>query len=350
MSKVKGLEDVKMRYRPGRPEVWVEVDPVRAAVSGMSAESVAETAHALMRGLRATTFRSGGQQIETIVRLRAPDREDLAALPDLPLFNGRSSQLRLGNVARLRLIKMPNEISRRNRQRFIEVTANRAGISLGAAAGRVQGILDGLKFPLDYYASLDGDYQEMARGFRQLSWGVAVMVLAVYLVLVLLFESLLQPLVIMTTVPLCVAGAAWGLVLFRTPVTTGVLVGVMMLGGIVVNNALMLLDRFNADPPPPGDAAALAESLFMAAHDRMRPIFLTAASGVLDFLPMMLDASESGALWRPLSITMVFGLLVSTVLTLYVVPCVAYVLAEDLPRALSKGAGRSALYDSFTNT
>ena len=330
MSKVKGLEDVKMRYRPGRPEVYVEVDPIRAALNGMTAESVAETVHALMRGLRATMFRTGANQIETIVRLREEDRDKLSSLPDLPLFNRRAPQLRLGNVASLHLTKMPNEISRRNRERFIEITANRAGISLGGAAAELNKVIAGAKFPLGYYATLDETYEEMARGLSQLLWGIGAMVFLVYLVLVLLFESLVQPFVIMTTVPLCVIGVAWGLTAFGAPLTNGVLVGVMMLGGIVVNNALMLLDRFNNDPPPPGDARALGEKLFAAARERMRPIFLTAGCAVLNFFPMLLDASEGAALWRPLSITMVFGLLVSTVLTLYVVPCVAYAVLKDL--------------------
>jgi HAE1 family hydrophobic/amphiphilic exporter-1 len=275
-------------------------------------------------------FRTGANQIETIVRLREEDRDKLSSLPDLPLFNRRAPQLRLGNVASLHLTKMPNEISRRNRERFIEITANRAGISLGGAAAELNKVIAGAKFPLGYYATLDETYEEMARGLSQLLWGIGAMVFLVYLVLVLLFESLVQPFVIMTTVPLCVIGVAWGLTAFGAPLTNGVLVGVMMLGGIVVNNALMLLDRFNNDPPPPGDARALGEKLFAAARERMRPIFLTAGCAVLNFFPMLLDASEGAALWRPLSITMVFGLLVSTVLTLYVVPCVAYAVLKDL--------------------
>jgi HAE1 family hydrophobic/amphiphilic exporter-1 len=129
------------------------------------------------------------------------------------------------------------------------------------------------------------------------------------------------------------------------------MVGVMMLGGIVVNNALMLLDRFNADPPPPGNAAALGEKLFAAARERMRPIFLTAGSAILNFFPMLLDASEGAALWRPLSITMVFGLLVSTVLTLTVVPCVTYVVLKDVPGFISERKFRflsSSIFNKFT--
>jgi multidrug efflux pump subunit AcrB len=326
LEKVKGLEDVKMRFRPGRPEVQAVIDPDKAGQYGLTAEEVAETTHGLMRGLRATTFRTQGTQVETIVRLRLEDRHNLSALADLPLLTRSGQSLRLRNVARLEMGKMPNEIHRENKQRLIQITANRSGVSLGRAAEDIQKVLDRVRFPLEYYAALEGDVEEMARSFRQLTWGILVMVLLVYLVLVLLFESLLQPLIIMTTVPLCLVGAAWGLSLLRIPITTGVLVGLMMLGGIVVNNAIMLLDRFNANPDP-----ELSQRLLESVQARMRPIFLTAGSAVLGFLPMMLDTSESGALWRPLSVTMVFGLLTSTVMTLYVVPCVSYVLLQDIP-------------------
>jgi hydrophobic/amphiphilic exporter-1 (mainly G- bacteria), HAE1 family len=326
LGRVKGLEDVKMRYRPGRPEIRAEIDPERTALYGLTAEDVAESTHALMRGLRATTFRTQGQQVETIVRLRLEDRENLSTLADVPVFSRFSPQLRLTSVARLGMAKMPNEIYRQNKQRLIQVTANRAGLSLGRAAREIQAGLDRMKFPLGYYASIEGDYEEMSRSLRQMVWGLLVMVLLMYLILVLLFESLAQPLIIMASVPLCAVGAAWGLAMLRIPITTGVLVGLMMLGGIVVNNAIMLMERLNALPA--GDPS---ERLLEAARSRMRPIFLSAASAVLGFLPMLLDTSENGALWRPLSITMIFGLLTSTVLTLYVVPCLSYVFLHDLP-------------------
>ncbi|MBI4395529.1 MAG: efflux RND transporter permease subunit, partial [Elusimicrobia bacterium] len=236
LEKVKGLEDVKMRYRPGRPEVQVVVDPDKVSRYDLSVEDVAETAHALMRGLRATTFRTQGNQVETIVRLRLEDRETLASLVDLPIFV-QGQQLRLGNVARIEMGKMPNEIYRENKQRLIQITANRAKISLGRAAEEIQKSLQQIRLPLEYVASIEGDFEEMSRSLRQMLWGVLVMVLIVYLVLVLLFESLLQPFIIMATVPLCLIGAVWGLVLLKIPVTTGVMVGLMMLGGIVVNNA-----------------------------------------------------------------------------------------------------------------
>jgi multidrug efflux pump subunit AcrB len=305
MGSIKGLTDVKMRYRPGRPEVVARVDEERAALHGLNPESVAETIHALMRGLRATVYRSDARQTETIVRLQQEDRASLDALADLPIRAGQGRSVSLTEVANLTMSKMPNEVYRENKERFIQVTANRAGLSLGAAAEKIQAKLDGISFPLEYRAALEGGVKEMAHAMTQLTWGIGVMVLLVYLVLVILFESLAEPFVIMSTVPLCLIGVAAGLVLFHIPLTTGVLVGIMMLAGVVVNNAIMLLDHFNGHTDK---LASLEDRLVQSATARMRPIFLTAGSAILGFLPMMLDTSESGALWRPLAISMVFGL------------------------------------------
>jgi multidrug efflux pump subunit AcrB len=250
---------------------------------------------------------------------------------------------------------------------LLQITANRDKISLSRSAEEILKVLERIKFPRDYFGSLAGDYKETMRGFRQLSWGLLAMLVAVYLVLVVLFESVLQPLVIMATVPLCLIGVAWGLAVLGLPLSTGVMVGMMMLGGIVVNNGIMLLDHFNRHspvgtgplstasgtensipcdqqysvkaidlPPGSGEAQRLWDALRLASLARRRPILLTAGSAILGFLPLMLDTSETGALWRPLSVAMVFGLLVSTILTLFVVPCLTFALKQDVPRLLHR--------------
>lgn len=335
LGSIKGLDDVKMRYRPGRPEVVVQVQPDKAARLGFTAETVAETAHALLRGVRATTFRTQGLQKETIVRLQPSDRADLDAVADVPLLNRNGEPARLGQVADLLMSKMPNEIFRQNKERLIQITANRSGLSLGRAAEEIQARLDKMSFPLEYHAALEGDVEDMRRGLQQLTGGILVMVVLVYLVLVVLFESLLEPFIIMTTVPLSLIGVVWGLILFDIPLSLGVLVGLLMLGGVVVNNAIMLIDEFNS-PESRESGRPLEERLKQAAASRLRPILLTVGSAVLGFLPMMLDMSENGVLWRPLAIAMVFGLLTSTVLTLYVVPCLSQTLLGDLPNKLNR--------------
>lgn len=337
LERIPGLEDVKMHHRPGRPEVVAHVDPDKARRHGLSAEAVVETAHALLRGLRATTWRERGRQTEVVVRLRPEDRESLPTVLEVPLLTRPGEQLRLGQVADFEMSKMPNEIHRQNKERLITVSALRRDLSLGRAAEEIQKVLDGMSFPLDYHAELGGDYRAAAEGLRQLAWGVAVMIFLVYLVLMVMFESLVEPLLIMTTVPLCAIGAGLGLILLGLPLSTGVFVGLMILGGIVVNNAILLLERVKES----GDAERpLEERLGQAARDRLRPIFLTAGTNLLGFLPLMLDFSEAGALWRPLAATMVFGLLASTVLTLWVVPCAACALLQDAPEGWKKWRSR----------
>lgn len=336
LETIKGLADVKMRFRPGRPQVIINVDPDRAARRGLTVDEVVETVHGQVRGLRATLLRSRSTQTEVIVRLRAADREKMQGLVDLPLLTRRGDRVRLGDVATLQLGQMPNEVFRENKQRLLQITANRDRVSLSHAAEEILKVLERIKFPRDYFGSLAGDYKETMRGFRQLSWGLLAMLVAVYLVLVVLFESVLQPLVIMATVPLCLIGVAWGLAVLGLPLSTGVMVGIMMLGGIVVNNGIMLLDHLNNHPPTTRDPHVLWEALRSASLARRRPILLTAGSAVLGFLPLMLDTSETGALWRPLSVAMVFGLLVSTILTLYVVPCLTFTLKQDVPRLLHR--------------
>jgi HAE1 family hydrophobic/amphiphilic exporter-1 len=228
--------------------------------------------------------------------------------------------------------KMPNEIFRENKARLIQITANRTRLSLGRAAEEIQAALDAMNFPLDYHAALDREVTDMARSINQLTAGILVMIFLVYVVLVVLFESLVEPFIILSAVPLCLIGVAGGLVFFGLPLSTGVLVGVIMLAGVVVNNAIMLLDHLNnyTDRDEP-----LADRLRKSVLARMRPIFLTAGSAVLGFLPMMLDTSESGVLWRPLAVTLVFGLIFSTVLTLYVTPALTHFLLKDIPQWLT---------------
>jgi HAE1 family hydrophobic/amphiphilic exporter-1 len=367
LETIKGLADVKMRFRPGRPQVIVNVTPDSAARRGLTVDEVVETVHGQVRGLRATLLRSRSTQTEVIVRLRSADREKIQTLVDLPLLTRRGDRVRLGEVATLQLGQMPNEVFRENKQRLLQITANREKISLSRSAEEILKVLERIKFPRDYFGSLAGDYKETMRGFRQLSWGLLAMLVAVYLVLVVLFESVLQPLVIMATVPLCLIGVAWGLAVLGLPLSTGVMVGMMMLGGIVVNNGIMLLDHFNRHspvgtgplstasgtensipcdqqysvkaidlPPASGEAQRLWDALRLASLARRRPILLTAGSAILGFLPLMLDTSETGALWRPLSVAMVFGLLVSTILTLFVVPCLTFALKQDVPRLLHR--------------
>ena len=321
MGKLPGLSDVKIRYRPGRPQISVIIDPVRAAGFGLDTQEIAESLHAQMRGLRATTFYEKSEEVETVVRLAPAQRETLDQMKTLLLALPTGEQVPLANVAKIEGDLSPSEIWHRNRARMIQVSANLGGTSLEAAAKAVKGALKQVSFPAEYYADIGGQYEDLVQADKDFWKAMVLTLFLVFLVLACQFESYTQPMVIMATVPLSLIGAVAALGVFGATVTLGVSVGLLMLGGIEVNKGIMLIDRIHllqAENP----AGGLAGAIVNAARQRIRPIFMTTATTVLGLIPMALDRSESAVLWSPLAVTVVGGLISSTVLTLFVVPVI----------------------------
>lgn len=320
MGKLPGLSDVKIRYRPGRPQLSVFIDPLRAALFGLDTKEVSEALHAQMRGLRATTFYEKSKEIETVVRLRPEQRETIEQMKDLLLTTSEGEQVPVRHVASIRGDLSPSEIWHRNRSRMIQVSANLGNTSLEEAAANVKAALAKISFPPEYYADIGGQYEDMVQANRDFWKALALTVFLVFMVMACQFESLLRPFILMAAVPLSVIGAVAALCFFNATVTLGVSVGLLMLGGIEVNKGIMLMDRVEILHKLTPNAA-LADLLVQAGHQRMRPIFMTTATTVLGLVPMALDRSESAVLWSPLAVTVIGGLISSTVLTVFVIPC-----------------------------
>lgn len=321
MGKLPGLSDVKIRYRPGRPQISVIIDPVRAAGFGLDTQEIAESLHAQMRGLRATTFYEKSEEVETVVRLAPAQRETLDQMKTLLLSLPTGEQVPLANVAKIEGDLSPSEIWHRNRARMIQVSANLGGTSLESAAKAVKEVLRKVSFPPEYYADIGGQYEDLVQADKDFWKAMALTLFLVFLVLACQFESYSQPLIIMATVPLSLIGAVAALGVFGATVTLGVSVGLLMLGGIEVNKGIMLIDRIHLLQTE-NPASGLAGAIVKAARQRIRPIFMTTATTVLGLIPMALDRSESAVLWSPLAVTVVGGLISSTVLTLFVVPVI----------------------------
>ncbi|MBK8869815.1 MAG: efflux RND transporter permease subunit [Elusimicrobia bacterium] len=338
MGKLPGLSDVKIRYRPGRPQISVIVDPVRAAQFGLDTQEISESLHAQMRGLRATTFYEKSEEVETVVRLEPSQRETLDQMKNLLLSLPTGEQVPLANVAQIEGDLSPSEIWHRNRARMIQVSANLGNTSLESAANAVKEALKQVSFPPEYYADIGGQYEDLVQADKDFWKAMALTLFLVFLVMACQFESYSQPFVIMATVPLSLIGAVAALGIFGATVTLGVSVGLLMLGGIEVNKGIMLIDRIHliqAANPEGG----LTGAIVTAARTRIRPIFMTTATTVLGLIPMALDRSESASLWSPLAITVVGGLISSTVLTLFVVP----VLYNSIYKYYNKFDNRSGI-------
>jgi len=342
MGSVAGLADVKLRYKPGRPEMRFNVDKQRAAYFGLSVKDIAEITHAQMRGLRATYFQDKARQIETIARLDERHRRNFEDLKKLTLDTPSGAQIYLEQVADFNFALSPSEIWRKDKIRMIQVSALRGRLALGTAVEKIKKSIAQIKPPKDYYFEFGGDYQEMVQNEKEFKFALWVMVFLVFIVLACLFESYSQPIIIMATVPMGAIGAILALFIMHKPVTMGVFIGLIILGGIVVNNAIILLDRINRlrskeegfIPRANLDGEEFQrkeclKAVLRAGEHRLRPILMTTLTTILGLVPMALDRSESSSLWSPLAITLIGGLTLSTILTLFIVPAL-YMIFEDI--------------------
>jgi HAE1 family hydrophobic/amphiphilic exporter-1 len=346
MGTVAGLADVKLRYKPGRPEMRFNVDKQRSAYFGLSVRDIAEITHAQMRGLRATYFHDKARQVETIARLDERHRRDFEDLRKLTLDTPSGAQIYLEQIVDFNFALSPSEIWRKDKNRMIQVSAHRGRLTLGTAVDRIKKSLAQIKPPKDYYYEFSGDYQEMVQNEKEFKFALGVMVILVFIVLASLFESYSQPLIIMVTVPMAVIGAILALFITHKPVTMGVFIGLIMLGGIAVNNAIILVDRINHLRRKEEDSLVgnnlnggeilrrePLKAVLQAGGDRLRPILMTSLTTILGLLPMALDRSEGSSLWSPLAITVIGGLAASTILTLFIVPAF-YMIFEDLKKLI----------------
>ncbi len=337
MQTVPGLTDLKIRWRRGRPEWFVRVDKAKAAGYGLSVDDIAGKdsgggLHAMMRGLRATLYHTEAKEVEVVTRLEEPDRATLDKLRRITFTLPPPSRdvVTLEQVARLEPAIGPSKIWRKNKQRMIQVSANRGRYAFGEAAGRVFEAIKEMPFPEDYYWRFGANYWKLIQNQKELRFALGLSVVLIFLVLASLFESMLQPFIILVTAPLGAFGAFLTLRLAHQALNVGALMGVILLGGIVVNNAIILVDEVNRLRQI-GFRAKRAVTY--AAISRLRPILMTSLTTILGLLPLAFSRTEESSLWAPMAMVAMGGLSFATFMTPFVVPCL-YLILDDVIRFL----------------
>jgi len=325
LGTVKGFTDTKIRMREGRPELGLKVDRKKASLMDMTVTDVADMVHAQMRGLRATLFHTPSSEVETIARLDEKYRKTFKDLHKLILMNKDEDRVYLEQIVDFKYGLGPSEVWRKNKTRMIQVSANIGRIPLSKAGEMTKAVMADLKLPEGYYFKLGGNYPTMMATQRQFPLMIILTIVLIYLVLASLFESYSQPFIIMTAVPLALIGVVAALYLTGKSVGMGVLVGIMMLGGIVVSNSILLIDHTNNLRKK---NISHVKAVVLASRDRLRPILMTTIATLLGLLPMAISTQEGSNLWSPLSITVMGGLTSSTILTLMIVPSV-YIIFND---------------------
>ncbi|MFH1305091.1 MAG: efflux RND transporter permease subunit [Candidatus Omnitrophota bacterium] len=325
MSHIVYFTDTKIRMREGRPELDLRVDKKKSASLGLTTREIADIVHAKVRGVRATMFHTSASEVETVARMQEKDRRTVKDIHGLTLSRSGEDRILLDQVADFEYALGPSEIWRKNKARMIQVSASIGELPLGKAAELLKKELGDFKMPEDYFYEIGGDYPTLRETQREFLLTIVVIILLIYFVLASIFESYRQPVIIMVTVMLATIGAIGTLYMTKTAIGMGVLIGIMMLAGIVVNNGIILVDHANTLKKYRSNFFRL---LIQAAKDRLRPVLMTTATTVFGLLPMALDRSEGSNLWNPLAITVIGGLLFATPLTLVLVPAIYSVFEQ----------------------
>jgi len=318
------LVDLESSMDRGHPEVQVHFDQERIAALGLSVRQVADQLVNTVRGTVATRYSWRDRKIDILVRAGEPDRSSIDDIRNLIVNPDSARPVTLEAVAEVTVAEGPAEIRRANQERVAVISANLAFGALSAAVEDVNARLSGLPVPPTMRLSVLGQNAEMQASIRSLLFALGLAIFLVYIVMASQFESLLHPFVILFSVPLAAVGVALALAITGTTISVMVFIGMIMLSGIVVNNAIVLVDLINRLR---SEGVERTRAIMQAGSQRLRPILMTTLTTALGLLPMAIGLGEGAEIRMPMAITVIGGLLVSMVLTLIVVP-VVYTLLD----------------------
>ncbi len=339
LDRVPGLVELKTSMDLGNPELQIAFRRDQLALLGLTLGEAAATLRNKVQGEVATRFLEGDREIDIVVRSVDLGRASLGDVESMILAQRNGVPIYLKSVADVRLAEGPSEIRRIGQKRAALISANLSGRDMGAVGADIRTVLAATPMPAGATASLSGQEEERARSLRSLAGAMALAAFLVYLVMASQFESFLHPFVIIFTLPLGAVGAVAALAVTGRTVDVVAMIGVVMLAGIVVNNAIVLIDAVNQRRQA---GMRRTEALVQAGRDRMRPILMTTSTTVLGLLPMALGLGEGAELRAPLAITVIGGLSVATLLTLIVIP-VIYTLLDRKPEPTAEAEAAEEL-------
>lgn len=325
MERTNGIADVRMGREEGRPELAIRVDRPKAALLGLSVSSVANTIRTNVAGTQAAFFRERGNEYPIVVRLREADRGEISSVGDVLVSTPRGQVTPARSILQVESQAGPVQIERKNQERIARVSAE-PEVPLSEAVARVSAQIPSLDIPLDFSVGFGSEVEQQAKSFQELQTMLILAVLLVYGVMASQYESFRDPFIIMFSVPVAAIGVVLALKLTGTTFSLQAYIGVIMLAGIVVSNAILLVDYTNVLRRR--DHLPLREAVETAGRTRLRPILMTSAATVLGLVPMALGIGEGAELQAPLARVVVGGLIASTLVTLVLVPTV-YTLFEE---------------------
>ena len=341
IKEVPGAVDVTISREMDRPEFIIKVNREKAALLGIDMSTIADSAKTFIEGATATRYREKGQTYDVYVRLEESSRskrEDIENISIVSPITGR--QVKLGNIATAYETTGPVTIERQNRERVVRVECNTYKRSAGKVAEDIRKELAKIAIPSDIIINFGGDTEEQVKAFGDLAFLLILGIFLVYMVMAAQFESLVDPFIVMFAVPFTFTGVIFAFVITRTTLSIITFLGIVMLVGIVVNNAIVLISYINILR---ARELSMLEAVTLGGKDRLRPVLITTITTIAGLLPLALSRGEGSESWQPLGITMIGGLTVSTLVTLLFIPTVYSVVEGRIKKGLKKANPRGGV-------
>lgn len=319
-ERLPGARNVTISRDKDRPELKVTVDKEKLAYLGLSSATVSTYVHNRVAGAVAGYLKEDGDEYNIVVRLKEDDRNSITDILNMTIPTPAGKKVKLSEIAQVEEHWAPQTIERKSRQRYVKVSVTPYKTSLGELAAQIQGIVDETAKPTGVAVVLAGDYEDQQKTFGDMIMLMLLIILLVYIVMASQFEDLGKPAIIMLSIPFAASGVVLALWVTGQSLDMVGALGAIMLVGIVVKNGIVLVDFINLMRDR---GYELNEAIAISGESRLRPVLMTAFTTLLGMLPMALSNGEGSEMWKPLGIVVIGGLLVSTFITLIIVP-VAY--------------------------
>ncbi|MDD8014218.1 MAG: efflux RND transporter permease subunit [Acidobacteriota bacterium] len=323
IEKVEGVTDIRISRDIGNPEELFTINRQAAADMKLSVRRIGETVETVLTGTQASYFREGGREFRILVKVKDSEQMSIEDILNVTLTNDDGEPVSLRNVVGVASRRGPVRIERRDRERVVTISGEIAGRDLGSILGDIQKGLRSIPIPRNFSIAFTGDYEEQQKAFRELLLSIILAILLVYMIMAMLYESFRDPIIVMFSVPLAAIGVILMLFLTKTTFNVQSYIGCIMLGGIVVNNAILLVDYTNLLRRR--DKMGLREAIEEAGRRRLRPILMTAMTTIMAMIPLALALGEGAEAQAPLARAVIGGLTSSTLITLVVVPVIYYI-------------------------
>jgi HAE1 family hydrophobic/amphiphilic exporter-1 len=317
VKKIKGARNVNISREEARPELQIKLNRDKITKLGLNTAMISSSLRNRIDGLTATQFREFGEEYDVIVRYKEEARNSITDIENMIVYNPMGKTVHLGEIARVKEVWSPPNIERMSRERVVTVSAKPYQTSMGGLAQSMQQVLNETDIPEEMNVEVGGAYEDQMEGFKALGLLLVISLILVYIVMASQFESMKMPLIIMFSIPFAFTGVFLGLFITDTVLSVIAGLGAIMLIGIVVKNAVVLVDYINLMRDRGYD---LDEAIVISGKARLRPVLMTAFTTILGMLPLALGIGEGSEIWSPMGVAVIGGLIFSTVVTMIIVP------------------------------